>query len=136
MNFLPKIKECPRCQAINVLKINGINYENVFKTLADWKLKKVFNCRKCNIEVGLFLHNNIKKKERLVWIDLLKCEESYYDHLSQLQIYKGKCIKQNEKYYKTQKEINDIKNKIRFDQIKVKIKAKIQRRGVLIRYAL
>ena len=132
MNFLPKIKECPRCQAINVLKINGINYENVFKTLADWKLKKVFNCRKCNIEVGLFLHNNIKKKERLVWIDLLKCEESYYDHLSQLQIYKGKCIKQNEKYYKTQKEINDIKNKIRFDQIKVKNKAKIQQRGMLI----
>ena len=127
MNFLPKIKECPRCQAINVLKINGINYENVFKTLADWKLKKVFNCRKCNIEVGLFLHNNIKKKERLVWIDLLKCEESYYDHLSQLQTCKVKCKKQSVKFYETQKKINDIQDKIRLDQIKLKIKTKIEK---------
>ena len=99
-------------------------------------IKKKFNCRKCEIELGLFTHNNTENKEKLVWIDLLRCEESYYNHLAQLQIYKEECIKKNKKYYETQKEINDIQNKIRFDQIKVKIKAKIQRRGVLIRYAL
>ena len=85
--------------------------------------------------MGLFVHNSIENKEKLVWIDLLKCEESYYDRLSQLQIYKVKCKKQSKKYYKTQKEINDIQNKIRFDQIKVKIKAKIEKRGILIWYA-
>jgi predicted patatin/cPLA2 family phospholipase len=78
--------------------------------------------------VGLFVHNSIENKEKLVWIDLLKCEESYYDRLSQLQIYKAKCMKQNSEYHKTQKEINDIQNKIRLDQIKVKIKVKIQKK--------
>ncbi len=92
----------------------------VMSALSITQLAEPYIRRKCKIKLGLFTLVN-EKKEKLVWIDLLKCEESYYDHLSQLQIYKGKCIKQNEKYYKTQKEINDIKNKIRFDQIKAKI---------------
>ena len=126
MSILPKIKRCPRCRAINLLRINGIVHENVFKSFADWTLKKILNCRKCKIKLGLFSHNNIEKKEKLVWIDLLKCEESYYDYLCQLQIDKAKSKKQDNRYYKTQKEINDIQNKIRLDQIKVKIKVKIQ----------
>ncbi len=126
MSILPKIKRCPRCRAINLLRINGIVHENVFKSFADWTLKKILNCRKCKIELGLFSHNNIEKKGKLVWIDLLKCEENYYDHLSRLQIDKAKSKKQDNRYYKTQKEINDIQNKIRLDQIKVKIKVKIQ----------
>jgi hypothetical protein len=132
MSFLPKIRECPQCGAINLLRINGIIYENVFKSLAEWTLKKIFYCRKCKIVVGFFIQNNIKRKEKLVWIDLLKCEENYYDHLSQLQEYKVKYKKQNERYYKIQKEISDIQNKIRLDQIKVIIKSKIQKRVMLI----
>jgi hypothetical protein len=77
--------------------------------------------------LGLFTHSNIEKKEKLVWIDMLKCEENYYAHLIQLQRYKVERKKQDKKYYEMQKEINDIQNKIRLDQIKVKIKAKIQR---------
>ncbi len=132
MSILPKIEKCPRCRAINLLRINGIVYENVFKSFADWTLKKILNCRKCKIELGLFSHNSIEKKDKLVWIDLLKCEESYYDYLCQLQIEKAKCNKENVKYYETQKEINDIQNKIKLNQIKVKIKAKIEERGMLI----
>jgi|TARA_B100001964_G_scaffold220869_1_gene264434 hypothetical protein len=112
--------------------MNGITYENVFKSFADWTLKKIFNCRKCKIEVALFAHNKIEKEEKLVWIDLLKCEENYHDYLSWLQISKASCKKQNEKYYQMQKEINNIQNKIRLDQIKVKIKTKMQIRGMLI----
>ena len=132
MSFLPKIKECPQCMAFNLLRVNGITYKNVYKIFTDWTLKRIFNCRKCKIELGLFTQNDIEKKEKLVWIDLLKCQENYYDYLAELQIYKVKCKKQSKKYYKTQKEINDIQNKIRFDQIKVKIKVKIQKRGMSI----
>jgi len=131
MGFLPQIRKCPRCRAMNVLKINGIAYENKFKIFVGWTLKKKFNCRKCKVEVGLFTHNNIKK-EKLVWIDLLKCEENYYDQLNQLQVYKAKYKEQNGKYYEIQKEINDIQNKIRLDQIKIKIRTKIQKREMLI----
>ena len=119
MSFLPLIKQCPRCQAINLLRINGVVYENVYKSFEAWTLKKIFNCRKCKVKVGLFEHNNLEKVHKLIWIDLLKCEESYYDRLSQLQKYRTKCKKQNVKYYETQKEINDIQNKIRLDQINI-----------------
>ena len=82
--------------------------------------------------MGLFVHNSIENKEKLVWIDLLKCEENYHDRLTQLQIYKEKYKKQSDKFYETQKEINTIQNKITLDQVKIKIKAKIQNRGMLI----
>ena len=132
MRLLPKVRRCPRCRAMNLLRVNGIIYENIFKIYADWTIKKKFKCRKCKIELGLFVHKNVKNKEKLVWIDLLKCEENYHDRLTQLQIYKEKYKKQSDKFYETQKEINTIQNKITLDQVKIKIKAKIQNRGMLI----
>jgi|TARA_B100001964_G_scaffold172084_1_gene189399 hypothetical protein len=132
VSFIPKIRKCPHCGSNNLLRINGANYENKFKILAQWTLMKIFNCRKCKVEVGLFTYGNIKNREKIVWIDLLKCEENYYDHLKKLQLYKSRCNEKNKKYYKTQKEINDIQNKIRLDQIKVKIKAKIENKVMLI----
>ena len=132
MISLPKITVCPVCRTFNILRINGVTCENLFKSLANWTLKRIFNCRKCKVELGLFTQNSIEKKEKLLWIDLLKCEECYYDRLVQLQMYKARCDKQNEKYYETQKEINDIQNKIRLNQIKIKIKAKIERRTMSI----
>ena len=66
MSILPKIEKCPRCRAINLLRINGIVYENVFKSVADWTLKKILKCRKCKIELGFFEHSDIEKKEKLV----------------------------------------------------------------------
>ena len=132
MGLLPQIKQCPRCWAINILRINGVAYGNMFKSFADWTLKKIFSCRKCKVELGLFVDDGMDKKEKLVWIDLLRCEETYYDRLTQLKIDESRYEERNEKYYETQKEINDIQNKIRLDQIKIKIRTKIQKREMLI----
>ena len=119
MGLLPQIKQCPRCRVINILRINGVAYGNMFKSFADWTLKKIFSCRKCKVELGLFVDDGMDKKEKLVWIDLLRCEETYYDRLTQLQIDESRYEERNEKYYETQKEINDIQNKIRLDQINI-----------------
>jgi transposase-like protein len=132
MVLLPRVRKCPRCEGFNVFRVNGVTYENAFKSLADWTVKKKFNCRKCKIELGLFEHSDIEKKEKLVWIDLFKCEDYYFDRLKELQIDETKNTKQSEKYYKVQREITNIRNKIALDQIKVKIKAKIQKKGMLI----
>ena len=40
MNILPKIKKCPTCEAINLIRINNVNYENDFQSLRGWSLKK------------------------------------------------------------------------------------------------
>jgi hypothetical protein len=130
--LLPRVRKCPRCEGFNVFRVNGVTYENAFKSLTDWTVKKIFNCRKCKIELGFFEHSDIEKKEKLVWIDLFKCEDYYYDRLKELQIDETKNTKQSGKYYKAQREITNIRNKIALDQIKVKIKAKIQKKGMLI----
>ena len=131
ISFLPRIKKCPSCNSINLLKINGITYENEFHSLSKWKLRKKINCRKCKIELGLFLHNK-NQDEKIVWMDILRCEDNYHNYLELLQIRKDKSKKNQKKYFEIIKEINEIQNKIRFDQNKIKIKVKIENRGMFI----
>ena len=40
MNILPKVKKCPCCNSINLIKINGVAWENKFSSLSEWILKK------------------------------------------------------------------------------------------------
>ena len=131
MISMPKVKECPCCKRFNVVLVNGITYENNFHSMADWGIKKIFNCRKCKVELGLFIHNT-EKKEKIMWMDFFKCEDFYYDQLNKLHKIKEKNINNEKKYNSAMNEINEVYNKIRAEQIKVKIKAKIQSKGILI----
>tara|TARA_B110000263_G_scaffold244737_1_gene253200 strand:- start:349 stop:750 length:402 start_codon:yes stop_codon:yes gene_type:complete len=132
MNIFPKVKRCPSCNSINLIRINGIVYENKFVSLSEWKLKKKFNCRKCKVELGLFI-NNSDQLEKLVWIDYFKCEEGHLNKLIKLQKHKMKYRESAKKkeYVKVITEIQTIQNQIRLDQAKVKIKVKMQNLGLL-----
>jgi hypothetical protein len=133
--MLPKIKRCPCCSALNLFQVNGIAYENKFKSLIDWTLKKTIVCRKCGIEFGLFVNNKYKKAlEQIVWIDILKCSDNRLDELNKLQKNKEKFKLQNKelKYIKTLKEIKCVLNQIREAKINVKIKAKINNIAMII----
>jgi len=128
MNLLPRFKECPCCGSLNLFKVNGITYENNFKSLSNWTLKKLINCRKCKIEFGLFINKENKKTEKVVWIELFQCEDVYLDELTKLQMNKEKHEQKNrsKKYKETLLKIQNILNKIRLDKIKVKIKVKVK----------
>ena len=133
--MLPKIKRCPCCNALNLFQVNGIAYENKFKSLIDWTLKKTIVCRKCGIEFGLFVNNKYKKAlEQIVWIDILKCSDNRLDELNKLQKNKEKFKLQNKelRYIKTLKEIECVLNQIREAKINVKIKAKINNIAMII----
>ena len=133
MNILPKIKRCPCCSTFNIFRVNGINYDNNFKSLVDWTLKKKMFCKKCKVEFGLFIHSK-NEEEKIIWLEFLKCEDDRLDKLSKLEKNKRK-YKENGKdlnFIKITKEIQDILNQIRLDQIKVKVKAKIQNKRMLI----
>jgi len=133
--MLPKIKRCPCCGALNLFRVNGISYENKFKSLIDWTLKKTIVCRKCGIEFGLFVNNKYKKAlEQIVWIDILKCSDNRLDELNKLQKNKEKFKLQNKelKYINTLKEIECVLNQIREAKINVKIKAKINNIAMII----
>ena len=98
MNILPKIKRCPVCNALNFIKVNGITYENTFKSLEEWSLKKNCSCRKCCVELGLFYNDD--GREKLVWLDFLKCEEVFYKQLIKLHKIKDNNKENEKKYYK------------------------------------
>lgn len=134
MNLLPtpKIKSCLFCGTFNLIMVNGVNYENNFQSLKDWTLKKKFNCRKCNVEMGFFVNNS--KQERLVWLEFFGCEEIHLPRLKKLYEKKKK-YKTNSKdndFLKTIKEIENVQNLIRIEQTKIKIKTKIQNKGLII----
>ena len=135
MNLLPKIKKCPCCGSLNLFKVNGITYENNFKSLSNWTLKKLVNCRKCKIEFGLFISDENIEAEKVVWIELLECEDICLDQLAILQNNKDKYKKKNKKkeYQKTLLQIQTVQNKIRLDKIKVKIKVKMQNQNLVAR---
>tara|TARA_B100001996_G_C18425234_1_gene502314 strand:+ start:145 stop:540 length:396 start_codon:yes stop_codon:yes gene_type:complete len=131
MSLLPRIKHCPCCGSFNLLRVNSINYENTFISLQEWILKKKFKCRKCKAGLGLFIHSE-KKTERIVWFDFFNCEDHYFSELNKLLISKDKIKKQTKKYSDILNQINKIQNQIRNDQVKVKIKYKIEHKGLLI----
>ena len=130
--MLPKIKRCPSCYGVNIILINGVVYQNNFKSLQDCKLKKLFHCRKCKAELGLFL-NNSNQQDTLIWIEYFKYEDNHYDQLIKLEKDKIKYLKlkSNKKYNSVLSEIRDIQNQIRLDQIKLKVKFKIEKQSML-----
>ena len=135
MDLLPKVKKCPCCGSLNLFKVNGITYENNFKSLSNWTLKKLVNCRKCKIEFGLFINNEGQEVEKVVWMELLGCEDACEDQLIKLEKRKNKYKEENKNkdYKNIINEIQAIQNKIRLDKIKVKIKVKMQNQNLFAR---
>ena len=75
MRLLPSIKvvQCPCCNSLNVIKVNGITYENNYKSLEGFVLKKIFNCRKCNEQ----LVNDTLKLEDGSKVQISKCPSDH-----------------------------------------------------------
>lgn len=134
---LPQIKRCPCCDSSNVLIVNGKKtHSNEYKTYKNWELKKRFHCRKCKEEI-IFFKSTVKfeKKEKLIWLNDIICEDKYYDQLINLQAKKNKLRKtKNKKFYEIQKEFDNIQKQIQQDKIRLKIKFKIQKRAGIINH--
>ena len=127
---LPRVKRCPCCSSVNIVRVDGISYENNSKSLAKWILKKKVRCRKCKEEIGYFSKN--PKQEKFVWLNELMCDDFYFDRLNKLKNIQSKLGKTiDEKYNQVSHEIENIENLIRQEKIKLKIKFKIQKRSGL-----
>ena len=80
---LPRVKRCPCCSSVNIVRADGVSYENNSKSLAKWILKKKIKCRKCKEEIGYFSKN--PKQEKFVWLNELMCDDFYFDRLNKLK---------------------------------------------------
>jgi hypothetical protein len=136
MNLLPKIINCPVCNSINLIRVNGKIYENTYQSLNQWDIKKKFNCRKCKIELALF-ENKLSHDEKTLWLEYLDCDEKYYAELKKLtdnKYNKSNKIKNKKKQSDTLQDITKIQNEIRASKTALKIKMKIKSKGWLIRH--
>ncbi len=131
---LPHITKCPCCAKSNFVVLNKVAQDHNFKSLENYVLRKKFKCKKCGEEIALFQSDS--NQEKVLWLNLFMCEENYYTELTRLRQKRAKLnttkaksfININEKFILIQKEIDEIKKKIQSDQIKLKIKLKIQKR--------
>ena len=140
MNILPRLERCPCCHSVNILRINSIKYDNEFKCLSKFTLKKTFKCKKCKEEIGIFVNQNQETK-KLLWLSEIQIDEDYYNALKKLKDKKNKLNKTKlGKNYNLKKDeishkIESI-NKIIYDsKIKLKIKFKIQKRAEFMNHS-
>mgnify|MGYP006092452115 CR=1 FL=1 len=130
MAILPRINKCPCCHTLNINRINGVAFKNEFQSYRDWKIKKIFNCRKCKEEIAIFV--DIDHKEKMVWLDYLRCEDIHYNSLQKLQKQKDKYKFGNRKYFDVLSEITKIKNDIYLKKLKLKIKLKMKDKTTML----
>ena len=75
----PKLKKCPYCFSINILKkkrtigsgvpmVEILSYNSPYKSLENWTLKTKFKCRNCKIKLGFFIHKKTFS-EAIMWLD-------------------------------------------------------------------
>jgi len=120
-----KLRKCPCCFSFNLIFVKKQEYENKFKIFLGWKLSEKFNCRKCKEVILLFVEDKYSLK-KLIWSNGLKCEENYYDQLSNLYELQSKFSNQkNSEYFNAVNEIRNIKRKIIKDKNELKFKNKI-----------
>ena len=120
-----------------------LNFISKFPEHVDMELSSACNmrCPMCYTITKNYIKNvkrtnmSMEKIEKVLWLEDVKCNDQYHEILKKLEDVKIKNIKsKNKKYYEAVSEIDNIYKKIRQDKIKLKIKLKIQKKGMLIRH--
>tara|TARA_B100000700_G_C14613663_1_gene654808 strand:+ start:127 stop:537 length:411 start_codon:yes stop_codon:yes gene_type:complete len=132
MKYIPKLKTCPNCESVQIIIANGIVYDNPFKSLKGWVLKKSYKCRKCKERIGLFI-NSTSSEEKMVWFNYISCEDKFFEKLVYLQEQKSMFLKNKNKnkYEKISEKILKIQNEIKESRLKLKISVKIKNRMLI-----
>ena len=126
--IFPIIKRCPCCSKVLFIKTNGITYENNFKNIQDYTIKKRFNCNNCGQDIALFIHNKTGI-QKLLWMEYLENMDLLFFELEDLRIKKkdllNKKVGGSGAIKNISKEIERIKTQISEKQSKLRIKVRL-----------
>ena len=126
--LFPIIKKCPCCSKVLFIKTNGITYENNFKNIQDYTVKKRFNCNNCGQDIALFIHNKTGI-QKLLWMEYLENMDLLFFKLEDLRIKKKDLLNKktdgDSAIKDISKEMEIIKTKISEKQSKLRIKVKL-----------
>lgn len=125
--LFPIIKKCPCCSKVLFIKTNGITYENNFKNIQDYTIKKRFNCNNCGQDIALFIHNKTGI-QKLLWMEYLENMDLLFFELEDLRIKKKDLLNKKvggSAINNISKEIEKIKTQISEKQSKLRIKVRL-----------
>ena len=126
--IFPIIKKCPCCSKVLFIKTNSITYENNFKNIQDYTVKKRFNCDNCGQDIALFIHNKTGI-QKLLWMEYLENMDPLFFKLEDLSMKKkdllNKKTDSDSAIKDISKEMKIIKTKISEKQSKLRIKVKL-----------
>ena len=126
--IFPIIKKCPCCSKVLFIKTNGITYENNFKNIQDYTVKKRFNCDNCGQDIALFIHNKTGI-QKLLWMEYLENMDPLFLELEDLSMKKkdllNKKTDSDSAIKDISKEMEIIKTKISEKQSKLRIKVRL-----------
>ena len=66
-----KFFKCPCCNKLHFTRVNGLSFENPYKTLSEFTIKKRLKCGKCHNNLAIFV-NNKTAKQRLFGKNITK----------------------------------------------------------------
>ena len=125
-----KFFKCPCCNKLHFTRLNGLSFENPYKTLKEHTIKKRLKCGKCHNNLAIFI-NNKTSEIKIIWEEYYKIYDDAYQKQKDLQQEKEQVLKiEDEKEKQKQleqvlKKIRKFQNDVAVSQSKLRIKARV-----------
>ena len=127
---LMKFFRCPCCNKLHFTRVNGLSFENPFKTLKGFTIKKRLKCGKCHNNLAIFV-NNVTSETKIIWEEYYKIYDDAQQKQKDLPQEKDQILRiddEKEKQIQLEqvlKKIRKIQNDVAVSQSKLRIKARV-----------
>ena len=87
-----KFFKCPCCNKLHFTRVNGLTFENPYKTLSEFTIKKRLKCGKCHNNLAIFV-NNKTSETKIIWEEYYKVYDDAFQKQKDLQAEKDRILK-------------------------------------------
>ena len=86
-----KFFKCPCCNKLHFTRVNGLTFENPYKTLSEFTIKKRLKCGKCHNNLAIFV-NNKTSETKIIWEEYYKVYDDAFQKQKDLQAEKDRIL--------------------------------------------
>ena len=129
-----KFFKCPCCNKLHFTRVNGQTFENSYKTLQEFTIKKRLKCSKCHNNLAIFIHNKTSET-KIIWEEYYKVYDDAFQKQKNFQNEKDQIlgiVDEHEKQRQLEivlKKIRKLQNEVSTNQSKLRIKARVTSPG-------
>ena len=113
---------------------NGQTFENSYKTLQEFTIKKRLKCSKCHNNLAIFIHNKTSET-KIIWEEYYKVYDDAFQKQKNFQNEKDQILGIEDEHEKQRqleivlKKIRKLQNEVSTNQSKLRIKARVTSPG-------